>query len=65
MLKTIHDQGAHPRPGQPRERVLPIDPAPFRAAIDFYRLDAERRKPAPRAASNQTARQPSCDKTCP
>jgi len=58
MLQMIKDDGMPPKPGQPREQVVPADPAPFRAAIDFYRLDAERRKPAKaNAAEPQAPRQ--------
>ncbi len=51
MLQMIHDddskpeQGAQPERG--REDGERTYTAPFRAAIDFYRLDTERRRPAP------------------
>ena len=51
-MQMIQDNGMPPKPGQPREQVVPAEPAPFRAAIDFYRLDAERRKPAKAGAAN-------------
>ncbi|RFP18749.1 MULTISPECIES: hypothetical protein [unclassified Duganella] len=51
MLQKIYDEGSNPEQGaQPQRRREDTErayTAPFRAAIDFFRLDAERRRPAP------------------
>jgi hypothetical protein len=58
MLQMTHDEGSNPEQGaqgeRRREEAERIYTAPFRAAIDFFRLDAERRRPAPAdAAANR------------
>ncbi len=51
MLRMMHDEGSNPEQGAQGERrradTERTYTAPFRAAIDFYRLDTGQRRPAP------------------
>ena len=51
MWQLIYEEDSTPEQGaQPEQRRQEAErtyTAPFRAAIDFFRLDAERRRPAP------------------
>lgn len=59
MLRMIQDEDTQPQPGapaaQPRREAARADTDPFRAAIDFFRLEGTRRRPPPGGGAGQDA----------